>query len=267
MLSLNEAWAVDHRPDIFPQDSALGWRAAFSTALRFAHPNRPSFNALRDDFAFALKNLADLELRDSPRDAFTDTLGRHLFTYYLWGMYPLKGPGSLIEQFYQQTDPESEYWGNLFDHIGFTLRNTGKHLDKDLKDRLTSFFEWRLEVGEAKELARFSLWLEAECLEEEWRLDAFSRILETGLPDTRGVYGQVETLTELLPSHAERVVECFAKLTEKLEKDSFHILTEPAKRIIKSGLDSSDDAARANAGRAHENLLRKGRFDLLDLDN
>ena len=147
------------------------------------------------------------------------------------------------------------------------MRNTGKHLDKDLKDRLTSFFEWRLEVGEAKELARFSLWLEAECLEEEWRLDAFSRILETGLPDTRGVYGQVETLTELLPSHAERVVECFAKLTEKLEKDSFHILTEPAKRIIKSGLDSSDDAARANAGRAHENLLRKGRFDLLDLDN
>ena len=130
-----------------------------------------------------------------------------------------------------------------------------------------AFFEWRLDVGEAKELARFSLWLDAECLEEEWRLDAFSRILETGLPDNRGTYGQVETLTELLPNHAEKVVECFAKLTDKLAGDSFHIMTEPAKRILQAGLGSTDDAVRANAERARDNLLRKGRFDLLDLGN
>ena len=139
LFSLNEAWAVDHRSDIFPRESALGWRAALSTVLRFTHPNRPMFNVLKDDFAFALQNLADLELRDSPRDAFTDTLGRHLFTYYLWGMYPLKGPGSLIEQFYQQTGPGSEYWGNRFDHIGFTLKNTGKHLDKDPEGQIVGF--------------------------------------------------------------------------------------------------------------------------------
>ena len=265
LLSLDEAWAVGHRSDIFPQAILLGWRSAFSTLLRFTHPNSPTFNVLTEDFGFALQHLADLELRDSPRDAFTDTLAQHLFTYYLWGMYPLKGPGSLLEQFYQQTDPESEHWGNLFGHIGFTLRNTGKHLDRDLKERLISFFEWRLEVGDAKELARFSLWLKAECLDEEWRLGAFSRILETGRVDSREIYGQVETLTDLLPRHTPMVVECFAKLTSKSEYDSFNIMTEPAKRILKAGLDSSDEAVRANAGRARENLLRKGRFDLLDL--
>ena len=266
LLSLNEEWAVDHRSDIFPQDSPIGWRAAFSALLHFTHPNSPTFNVLRDDFEFALRNLADLELRDSPRDAFTDNLGRHLFTHYFRGMYPLKEPGSLIEQFYQQTGSESEYWGNLFDHVGFTLGNTGKHLDTALKERLVAFFEWRLEAGEAKELARFSSWLEAECLEEEWRLDAFSNILETGLPDSR-LYWQIESLTGLLPRHTAMVVECFAKLTDKLENDSFQILTEPAKRILKAGLDSSNEAVRANAGRARENLLRKGRFDLLDLNN
>ena len=267
LLGLNEAWAVEHRSDMFPQGSLLGWRSAFGTLLRYTHPNGPMFNVLRDDFAFALQHLADLEFQDRPRDAFTDTLGQHLSTYYLWGMYPLTGPGSLIEQFYQETGPESEYWGNLFDHIGFTLRHTGKHLDKDIKDRLMSFFEWRLEVGEAKELARFSRWLEAECLEEEWRLDAFSRILETGLPRSREIYGQVETLTALLPRHAEIVVECFAKLTDKLGGDSFHIMTEPARRILKAGLDNTDDAVRANAERARNNLLRKGYFDLLALSN
>ena len=182
-------------------------------------------------------------------------------------MFPLRGPGSLIEQFYQQTGSESEYWGNLFDHVGRILRNTDKQLDKSLKDRLIAFFEWRLEAGEARELTRFSFWLEAECLEEEWRLDALSRILETGLPDTRRIYGLVEALTELLPSHAGKVVECFAKLTDSSDKHSFYIMTEPATKILKAGLDNSDDIVRGNAERARENLLRKGHFDLLDLDN
>ena len=267
LLESNEACAVEHRSDMFPQGSLIGWRAAFGTLLRYTHRNGPMFNVLRDDFAFALQHPADLELQDSPRDDFTDTLGQHVFTYYLWGLYPLKGRRSLIERFFRQTGPESEYWGNLFDHIGFTLRHSGKHLDKNLKDRLISFFEWRVAVGQAKELARFSRWLEAECLEEEWRLDAFSRILETGLPDSRGKYGQVETLTELLPGHVEIVVECFAKLTDQLGDDSFHMMSEPARRILKAGLDSTDHAVRSNAERARNNLLRKGRFDLLTLDN
>ncbi len=267
LLGLNEAWAVEHRQDVFPQGSLPGWRTGFGTLLRYTHPNGPMFNVLRDDFAFALIHLANLELRDHPLDTFVDTLGQHLFAYFLWGHYPLKGPESLIERFYQQTGPETEYWGNLFNHIGFILRNTGKHLDKDLNDRLMSFFEWRLEAGDAKELARFSRWLEAPCLDEEWRLDAFSRILDTGLSDTREIYGQVETLTELLPRNAEIVVECFAKLTDKLGGDSFYIMTEPATRILKAGLDSADSTVRANAERARENLLKRGRFDLLTLDN
>ena len=267
LLSLDDKWSEDHRSDIFPQGRVHGWRAAFDTLLRFTRPNNPTFNVLRDDFGFALRNLPDHELGDSPRDAFIDNLGQHLFNYYLWDMYPLKGPGSLIEQFYQQTTSVSEYWGNLFDHVGRTLRNTDKQLDKGLKDRLIAFFEWRLEEGEPKELARFPLWLEAECLDVEWRLDAFSKILETGSTDNRVMYRLVETLTDFLPVQASKVVECFAKLTDKLKEDAYPILTEPAKRIIKAGLDSGDDTARQNAVRARENLLRKGHFDLLDVGN
>ena len=267
LLSLDGKWSVDHRSDIFPQDWLLGWRAAFSTLLGFTQPHSPTFNVLKDDFGFALRNLPDLELRDSPRDAFIDTLGRHLFTYYLSDMYPLKGQGSLIEQFYQQTGSESEYWGNLFDHVGRTLRNTDKQMDNSLKDRLIAFFEWRLAAGDAKELARFSFWLEAECLEAEWRLDAFLRILEIGLPESMEIYVQVETLTNLLAGHTSMVVECFAKLTDKSAQHSFYIMTEPAMRILKAGLDSNDDIVRANAERGRENLLRKGRFELLDLDS
>ena len=267
VLGLDEAWATGHRSDFFPQDTLLGWRAAFGTLLRFTHPHSLMFNVLREDFVFALQNMADLKQQDSSREAFTDILGSRLFTYYLWGMHPLKGEGSLIEQFYQSTDGEPEHWGHLFDHIGVTLRNTSKGLDDALRDRLVAFFEWRLEVREAKELGKFSLWLEAECLEEEWRLNAFSRILDICQPEGRRIYGLVKTLTELLPDHAAKVVECFAKLTDKLENDTFHIRTEPAKRILKTGLGSDDERVCSDAERALDNLLKRGRSDLLDTDD
>ena len=72
-------------------------------------------------------------------------------------------------------------------------------------------------------------------------------------------------MTEMLPDHTEKVVECFAKLTDRLKEDTFYIRTETAKRILKAGLESGDQGVRDNAARARDNLLRRSRFDLLDL--
>ena len=69
----------------------------------------------------------------------------------------------------------------------------------------------------------------------------------------------------MLPDYTEKVVECFAKLTGRLKEDTFYIGTETAKRILKAGLDSGDQGVRDNAECARDNLLRRSRFDLLDL--
>ena len=74
-------------------------------------------------------------------------------------------------------------------------------------------------------------------------------------------------MSELLPDHHGKVVECFAKLTDNIENDTFNIQTEPAKRILKAGLESTQEEVRKNAERVHENLLKRGRSDLLDLNN
>ena len=148
--------------------------------------------------------------------------------------------------------------------MGFVLRNA-EHLDQGPKDRFMEFFEWRLEQGSPEELKEFWFWLESECVDAEWRLDAFSRTLDIARPNSADVYGEVETLDKLLPDHPGRVVECFAKLTDNIENDTFNIQTEPAKRILKIGLESTEEDVRKNAGCAHENLLKRGRSDLLDL--
>ncbi len=290
IFSLNKVWAVKHKSDLFPQDKLPAWLAAFSSFLHYNPPFERICEIFQDDFDFALQYLADSKKRDtsdekqtnifgrplkqnSPEEKLAEGLGRHLFTYYLWGMYPLgeslenNKQCSLLEQYYQVTDDNREHWANLFDYVGRILRSTSEQLAKDLKDRTIAFFNWRFEEKEPKELQQFTFWLEAKCLDAEWRLDAYSKILEVCELDDVSIAIQVEALCELLPNHTAKVLECFAKLTDRSGDNNIYIRTEEAKTILKAGLESSDENVRQNAAQAHENLLREGRFDLLDLED
>ena len=290
IFSLNKVWAIKHKSDLFPQDKLPAWLAAFSSFLHYNPPFKHICEIFQDDFDFALQYIADSKKRDtsdekqtnifgrhlkqnSPEEKLAEGLGRHLFTYYLWGMYPLgeslenNKQCSLLERYYQVTDDNREHWANLFDYVGRILRSTSEQLAKDLKDRIIAFFNWRFEEKEPKELQHFTFWLEAKCLDAAWRLEAYSKILEVCELDAGEIAMQMETLCELLPNHTAKVLECFAKLTDRSGDNKIYIQAEEAKTILKTGLESSDESVRQNAERAHENLLRKGRFDLLDLDD
>ena len=290
ICSLNEAWAAEHKSDFFPQDTLPEWLAAFSNFVNYNPRSKSAFEILRDDFDFALQYLTDFKKQDgsdkkqtdifgrplkqnSPEEKLTEGLGRHLFTYYLWGLYPLRESVgnneqySLLERYYQAPDNNRDHWANLFNYVGRILRSTSKQLDKDLKDRTIAFFNWRFEEKESKELQRFTFWLEAECLEAEWRLAAYSKILDVCKSDDVSIAIEVEALCKMLPDHTAKVLECFVKLTDGRRYDNIYIQTKEAKTILKAGLNSSDEKVRQNAAQARENLLRKGKFDLLDLDD
>ncbi len=178
-------------------------------------------------------------------------------------MYPLTGDESLLERYYQKTNGDCARWARLFHHVGLSVKN----LDDALKNRAIAFFEWRLTAGEPTELRKFTYWLKAECLEPEWRLAAYSRILDVPVAPDADVFAELDALHTMLPTHTEKVVECFAKITDRLKNDTIDIQTEEAKPILNAGLESSDEHVRANAERARENLLRAGRFDFLDMNN
>ena len=290
IFSLNKVWAAEYKSDFFPQTNLPAWLAAFSSFVGYNRPFERIFEIFREDFDFALQYLTDFKKQDgsdkkqmdifgrplkedSPKEKLTEGLGRHLFTYYLWGLYPLRGSveknnrWSLLEQYYEVTDNNREYWANLFNYVGRILRSTNEHLAKDLKDRIIAFFDWRFEVEEPTELQRFTFWLQAKCLDAKWRLEAYSKILDVCELDDVSIAIQVEALCELLPNHTAKVLECFVKLTDRSGDNNIYIQTEEAKTILKVGLESSDESVRQNAERARENLLREGRFDLLDLDD
>ena len=263
---LNKEWAAERKKDFFPQENLQAWVEAFGNFLKYTRPYKPTFDILRDDFEFALENIDQFKIDSLNPIKLIDTLGEHLFIYYLWGVYPLTGDNSLLERFYQKTEKNRNRWSHLFYYVGRSLKNSGEHLEEGLRQRSIEFFNWRFDKKDPSELKEFTFWLEAECLDAEWRLTAYSQVLAISGPENIGIYTQINTLRGMLEDHTALVVECFAKLTDSVVKNG-SIQPDKAKPILRAGLNSEDETVRTNAERARENLLRCGRFDFLDEDN
>ncbi len=274
IFDLDKHWASDRKSILFPQHNFAAWRGAFGSLLRYNHPDKAVFEYVRDDFEFALNHLDRLRDRENVLGNLTGIIGEHLFSYYTWGVFPLVGAGSLLNGFYKASDGKREHWATLFNYVGHSLRKAGNQLENGSKDRIVTFFEWRLKTEEALELRKFSEWFEAECLDTEWRLDALSRVLKIrGIlnetknlrdgrdddPETRLPHDATRQLRAMLPEHTPRVVGCFAKLTDVLPRSGgFYIPADDAKAILKAGLEHNDERVRKNAERAQEKLFSQG---------
>ena len=259
--SLNQAWAVEHKAVFFPQDDLPVWIETFGSFLRFTQPFRPTFEILKDNFLFALDQLPKIE-----DDEIVDRLGQHLFIYYLWKVYPLKGEDSLLERFYEKTKNDPQRWASLSNYVAWAVGNRSEDLEQDLIDRIVAFFDWRLEQKEPEELRTIAFWIEAEYLDSDWRLDAYDKILDVGPLDHMGNSSLLTVLNEMLESHTAKVVECFAKMVDAINQgERIYIDADKAKPILKAGLDSEDENVRENAERAQETLLSAGRYNFLDI--
>ncbi len=261
LWDMNQRWAVEHKAVFFPQDNLLVWIEAFGSFLCFTRPFKPIFEILRDNFVFALDHLPKIEDGE-----IVDRLGQHLFIYYLWEVYPLKGKDSLLERFYEKTKNDPQWWANLSNHVGWSVRKSSEHLEQGLIDRTIAFFDWRLAEKEPEELRKIAFWLEAEYFDPDWRLDAYAKILDVGPLDSMGNPSLLRVLNEMLESHTAKVVECFAKITDAINQgEGFYIDADKAKPILKAGLENEDESVRENAERARETLLSAGRYNFLDL--
>ncbi len=264
---LNREWAEKHKSDFFLQNDLRTWAEAFGNFLKYNRPHRMTFDILRDEFKFGIEKIG--ELKTDSKTELADTLGEHLFTYYVWDVYPLRGQNSLLEMYYEKTIEDKERWSHLFDHVGRSLKNSGRELEEDLKERIIEFFNWRFEQRESSELNMFTFWLAAECLDAEWRLRSYSKILDVCGTEGIRTYTQLESLLKMLKNHTALVVECFAKLTEvaiKSGSNTYIHSIDQAKPILLAGLNSDNEVVRKNAEHARENLLKGDHFDLVNLD-
>lgn len=268
ICKLNSEWANENLPAFFPQEAPDDWLNAFGNFLRYNRPLKPTFEVLRSEYEYAINHL-DILTTDGENESdkvLIDKLGQHIFIYYLWELYSLSGEDSLLKLFYDNTEDDRSIWGNLFDHIGRILRNSGKTLDIKVSKRIIEFFDWRFANGEPIELQEFTFWLEAECVDATWRLSTYSKILDFGKIKANLLSLQVRTLNRLSDDNLGLSLECFAKITDAMEQGlQMYIRADDAKVMLKRGLEAEESQLRENAERARENLLRMGRLDYMDI--
>ena len=263
IYNFDKKWAIEHKSDFFPQNKHPEWIASFSSFILCNGAYKSMIGILKDDFDFALQHLSDFKEYDLVTRHPIDAFGERLFHYYLLGMFPLEGQESLLEQFYLQT--ESEHWANVFKIIGERLRGTGKDIDVDLKERVKKFFSWRLGQSEPSELRYYIDWFQAECLEVEWRLKSYSKVIDICEGDVDNWEIYLRELCEMLPNHTTKVVECFAKLTDGILNSNIYIPTDEAKTILKAGLNSIDTVVIENAKHSIDNLLKADQLEFMHL--
>ena len=274
IFSWNPEWAIRHKNQIFPQNNQKAWAIAFGHYLNENRPHKPMFDIVRDDIILALNNMDQFNTKGFDGVDPVDSLGRHLSSYFFWGIYPLTGGDSLLESFYDKTSEDR--WACLFDSIGRGLKFIDEQLDDELERNIMEFAEWRLKKQNSSELKEFTFWLEAECLDEEWRLNLYSKILDTyGLQDIHepdesnrlevlySEYQEMNILREMADSHTALVLECLAKLTSLTikNKGDHYSLAREAKPIFEAGLASDNADTRKKAEQAQKLLLQCGQSD------
>ena len=261
----NREWATRRKNDIFPQKKPQEWAVAFGNYLNHNRPHKPMFDIVQDDIKLALDDMDRFNTKGFGLDDPIDSLGQHLSSYYFWTVYPLTGEGSLLERFYGKTNEDR--WARLFDNTGRGMQSMDKQLDDALQRRIIQFAEWRINKKNPSELKEFFFsWIQVECLDEKWRLNSLSNILDIHGLDSLNVYTAMSILHQMVDDHIELVMDCFLKIikiTTKNKGDN-HSLARKAKPILQVGLTSDNTAAQAKAKQAQEYLLRLGYSDLLD---
>jgi hypothetical protein len=270
---IDQNWIKNKVEKIFPREDAELWQACFSAYLTHSRGYLHDYNYLKQEYLYAFKSVVLDSENDKNRDDNDSYLihkwmGYHLLTFYLSGRIELSSEGDLcLELFYNATQYHKELWGDLFEHAGRSVRDWGAQVDNNVVKRVIALFEWRLSHAERKEISEYVFWLDAECLDAEWRLDGLLQTLKFSDDDDVKCATLTDKLNEhFLQTHPDKVLECFAEVTKLAEhKSYFYVSEQSAKPILIKGLASKNLETQKLAEEARENLLKVGQFEYLHL--
>ncbi len=263
LLILSESWSKENKNYIFPKKNFDTWRQSFKYLLINCNYNINIYNLLKEDFNFSIENIKDIALAEenAGEHSLCIRLGWHLFMYYVWNFFEMKGARYSLETYYEGIPANSEFRSILFDYIGRCVSNSENTIEDDIKDKIKSFVDWRLEQGHLAEVVHFSNWLEANCLDSEWRLQRFSKTLDFDSTGIQNIFPPFEKLEELLEQHAELVIECLFKLSKIAQKGCYvYFETESVKHILCVGMESSNEEIKRMTEETLDNLISIGRF-------
>ena len=268
LIWLLPCWFEKSRALLFDQNDLDAWAETFENFVRGNQPHASYWPVMQKEYEFAVENFRALRrVSDSIGDA-RNSLGTHLFAYYMWGKFPASGIPTLIRRYFQLSNQHGHELNRLFASIGESFATSSSQLDQGGWAKVDQFLAWRTHEGSTTELAEFWRWLKATGPTEGWKIDWCERVFDSiDFNSLNGFAAQLflEWFAEVLEFDPDRVVACFSRLVATSQSGVHHLNGEHLKLLISAGLASNDEKVVTIGKRARDALLRKGRLDLLEL--
>jgi hypothetical protein len=245
LVAFDRSWADSAADRIFPSDEELRhlWSAAWDGYLWRGLRNKPTWLALRDQYALAVRRVepGNDERRQRGRD---QALGNHLVSLYWSGEIGLED--GLLADLLAVADEELRR--SLLEAVGRGLVPDGPPLEDPVLQRLLALWNSRVAAVRSHpsgELSTFGWWFCSSQIPTDVRLQ--------GLRDALALSGHaepahqvVEHLAALSSEHPREAAELLGAMAESEDEGwRFTLWDESAAQIIKTGIASGDpEAAR-----------------------
>ena len=258
LLAFDRGWAEAEAARIFPAEEPLRrlWEAAWYAYLRAGLRDKPTWLALRDQYALAVARLApeSEDRRDQSRD---HALANHLMKLYWSGELALDE--GLLAEFFNRADDETRRLA--LDSVGRGLAQDGPPLEPAVLNRLLALWDRRVQAAQtrpSKELSAYGWWFCSTRLPVERRFDGLRSAL-TLAGTAEPAHMVIEHLATLAADHPRSSAELLADMVNH-ETDGwrFSLWDKSAATIIRNALASPDKAARDAAGEAASRAAARG---------
>ena len=224
LFALDRQWAVKNAERIFPSSETelKKWEAAWAAYLASWGVYVELFHALREQYALAVERLDNpLQLKRTLADP-KEQLAAHLMGLFWSGR--LSTEDSLFARFWLKAPAEIRR--SALAVVGRWLHAPNQEFDKDLLERLASFWEFRLDAAKANqnpsersiEMTAFGLWFGSGKFDDGWAIAQFAESLELILPKEMKANGAREEVVVRLVKLAEpfslQTVKCLRRLID-----------------------------------------------------
>ena len=264
LVAFDRPWAESAASRIFPDDEELRplWSAAWDGYLWRGLQNKPTWLALRDQYALAVRRVepGNDERRQRGRDK---ALGNHLVSLYWSGEIGLEdGP---LADLLAAADEELRH--SLLEAVGRGLVPDGVPLEGPVLQRLLALWDSRVAVARTNpsaELSAFGWWFCSNQIPLAIRVQ--------GLRDALALSGHaepshqvVECLAVSSSEHPREAAELLGGMTENEDEGwRFTIWDESAAKIIKTAAASGDLEALRLANEAASRAAARGHAQWLE---
>ena len=228
LVLLDERWAKDNTPKIFPVENKRLYDAAWDTYLKMTPAYETPFLMLRRQYDTAVEKLNEHRISepdDKPSWVSSESsgflkessvkLGEHLMVMLSRGVLSWDDKDRLVERFFKNASANDIKF--TIEFVGQSLEDKKESMPDKIVQRFHKFWECMVdgiqeEINDSGELAhpftQFGWWFISGCFKPEWALKQLQRVVR--------VAGKVEP--ELL------VIEKLAELAGDYPAQSFTVL-------------------------------------------